>query len=138
VTFTGLLSRERLFTELQQAEVFLFLSTKATERMPNAVMEAMLAEAFCVVSRTDDIEKLIVAGSTGQVVDDLSPEAVARAVIAALDAPDRAAYGRRASDLVRGEFSADAQMAIYADGWRRARQRRGGPSGGDALAGAGR
>ncbi|WP_333834415.1 glycosyltransferase [Rubrimonas sp.] len=124
VTFTGLLTRERLFSELRQAEVFLFLSTKATERLPNAVMEAMLAEAFCIVSRTDDIEKLIIDNSTGQVVDQLAPEAVAPVVISALDDPQRAACGRRASDLVRNKFSVNAMMGVYTSGWQRGQKQR--------------
>lgn len=133
VTFTGLLARERLFVEMQRAEVFLFLSTKSTERLPNAVMEAMLAEAFCVVSRTDDIEELVQTGVTGEIVDDLAPEAVAQTVLAALDASDKAELGRRASSHIRARFSNVALMDLYATGWRRALQRRAGETSRPAL-----
>ena len=120
VTFTGLITREQLFVEMQRAEVFLFLSTKATERLPNAVMEAMLAESFCVVSRTDDIAELIQNGVTGEIVDDLAPDAVATAVLRALDARDKAEIGSRAGTLIRTRFSNAALMDLYATGWQRA------------------
>jgi len=120
VTFTGLLAREQLFVEMQRAEVFLFLSTKATERLPNAVMEAMLARSFCVVSRTDDIEELIQNGVTGEIVDDLAPETVAATVLAAPAAPDKAELGGRASAHIRARFSNAALMDLYATGWQRA------------------
>lgn len=123
VTFTGLLSRERVFGEMRRAEVFAFLSTKPSERLPNVVMEAMLAEAFCVASRTDDIEELVEPARTGTIVDDLTPSAVAAAIVEALAAPDRAAVGARAGQHIRERFSADAQMAIYARGWCAALER---------------
>jgi len=120
VEFTGLLERERLFAEMRKAEVFVFLSMKASERLPNVVMEAMLAEAFCVVSPTDDIEQLIEDGDTGEVVRDLSPDVVAKTVLDALANPERAAVSRRAAARVRDAFSADALMGLYAAGWQRA------------------
>jgi glycosyltransferase involved in cell wall biosynthesis len=115
-----MLGREGLFAEMRQAEVFVFLSMKASERLPNVVMEAMLAEAFCVVSPTDDIDQLIETGVTGEIVDDLDPAVVAKRVLAALDHDERAAVGARAARHIREQFSADALMEIYAGGWRRA------------------
>jgi glycosyltransferase involved in cell wall biosynthesis len=120
VTFTGMLGREDLFAEMRQAEVFVFLSMKASERLPNVVMEAMLAEAFCVVSPTDDIDQLIETGVTGEIVDDLDPAVVAKRVLAALDDDARAAVGERAARHIREQFSADALMELYAAGWRQA------------------
>jgi len=120
VTFTGMLGREELFAEMRQAEVFVFLSMKPSERLPNVVMEAMLAEAFCVVSPTDDIDQLIESGVTGEIVHDLDSAVVARRVLAALDDDARAVVGARAARHIREQFSADALMEIYAAGWRRA------------------
>ena len=96
VTFTGLLERERLFAEMQRAEIFVFLSMKPSERLPNVVMEAMLAETFCVVSPTDDIEQLVENGVTGEVVQNLTPAEVAKRVLSALDDPERPRIGERA------------------------------------------
>jgi len=120
VTFTGLLERERLFAEMQRAEIFVFLSMKPSERLPNVVMEAMLAETFCVVSPTDDIEQLVENGVTGEVVQNLTPAEVAKRVLSALDDPERPRIGERAAAHVREHFSADALMGVYAAGWRSA------------------
>lgn len=129
VTFTGMLERTALFMEMRRAEVFVFLSMKASERLPNVVMEAMLAEAFCVVSPTDDIEQLVIDGVTGKVVHELEPETVAAEVVGALDAQARATVGAQAAAHVRDHFSADALMGLYADGWQRALETRTAPAG---------
>jgi len=119
VRFTGFLSRERLFEEMQQAELFVFLSTKASERLPNVVKEAMLAETVCLVSRTPDIERLVTPGVSGEIVDTLDPDAVAARMRTLLAAPEHALMARRAAAHVRATFSAAAAMERYLAGWRR-------------------
>jgi len=119
VTFSGFLDRDGLFEEMRRAELFVFLSTKPSERLPNVVKEAMLAETPCLVSRTQDIEQLVVPGVTGDIVDDLDPETVAARARALLEAEDRDAIVRRAAAHVRAAFSAAAAMEHYLAGWRR-------------------
>jgi len=123
VTFTGFLARDELFAEMQRAEVFVFLSTKASERLPNVVKEAMLAETACLVSRTQDIDQLVTPGVTGEIVDELAAEAVAARLLALLAATDRAEMGRRAASHIRTAFSATAAMEVYLAGWRQPRRR---------------
>jgi glycosyltransferase involved in cell wall biosynthesis len=121
VTFTGFLSREALFAEMQRAELFVFLSTKPSERLSNVVKEAMLAETLCLVSRTPDIERLVTPGVTGDIVDELDADTVAARMLALTRAPDRGEMTRRAAEEVRAMFSAEAAMERYLAGWRGAR-----------------
>jgi len=118
VTFTGFLARERLFEEMQRAELFVFLSTKPSERLPNVVKEAMLAGTVCLVSRTSDIERLVTPGVTGEIVDDLVPETIAARMLALAASPERAAMAARGEAHVRAAFSATAAMARYVEGWQ--------------------
>lgn len=118
VVFTGLLPREKLFAIMRRSDVFLFLSTKVSERLPNAVMEGMLAQAVCVVSRTSGIETLIEHGVSGFIEDDLDPVIVAERVLGVLADPARGQIGARAAAHIRSRFSAEAAMRAYADVWR--------------------
>lgn len=117
VTFTGLLPREQLFDVMRRSEIFLFLSTKVSERLPNVVMEAMLARCVPVVSRTSGIETLVDQGRSGFIEDDLTPSVVADRLIAVLAAADMKAIGDRAEKHIRERFSAQAAMRAYADVW---------------------
>lgn len=119
VIFTGFLAREQLFEEMQRAEVFVFLSTKPSERLPNVVKEAMLAGTVCLVSRTTDIEELVDDGVTGEIVDELEPETIAARLRALAESPERDTMAARGEAEIRARFSAMAAMTRYVEGWRR-------------------
>ena len=121
VVFTGFLTRAALFREMQRSALFVFMSTKASERLPNVVKEAMLAKTLCLVSRTADIEQLVIPGRTGEIVDHLDAETIAARMLALLDEPDGAAIAERAAAHVSRSFSAAATMERYVAGWRHAR-----------------
>ena len=69
ISFTGHISHENVFRFLSQSEIFLFLSVKASERLPNVVKEAMSVGCICVVSKTVGIEELIQDNINGYIVD---------------------------------------------------------------------
>ena len=68
VHFTGHLPQPDVFALMSKADVFLFLSEKTTERLPNVVKEAMVSGCVCVSSKTPGIEELIDDGITGYLV----------------------------------------------------------------------
>lgn len=57
VQFLGHCSHARVFREMQEAEVFLFLSE--FEHIPNVVKEAMASRCYCIVTNTDGIQELV-------------------------------------------------------------------------------
>jgi glycosyltransferase involved in cell wall biosynthesis len=115
VHFTGHLSREALFREMRRSEVFLFLSTKVSERLPNVVKEAMLAECYCLVSPSPGIGALIEPGVTGEIVDRL--DVVAGRIEEIMLSPRLRNVGKQAARYVRRTFSADNAMRRYAEVW---------------------
>jgi glycosyltransferase involved in cell wall biosynthesis len=117
VTFTGYLRRDMLFGEMARSSVFLFLSTKVSERLPNVVKEAMLAECHCIVSETPGIRELITPGETGDIVADADPEAVADRIVAVMNSGS-AEVGKAAAGFVRRNLSSEAAMGRYVEGWR--------------------
>jgi glycosyltransferase involved in cell wall biosynthesis len=73
-----------------------------------ALLEAMLAAKPVVASRVSSIPEIAVDGETGLLVPPDDPAALADAVTAVLDDPERAAdYGRAGRERARAEFSVE-------------------------------
>ena len=119
VSFLGRVSHERVLEELGRAELFVYLSTDTTDRLPNVVKEAVASHCLCVVSRTTGIEELIRHGIDGWVVEQGdTPGAVDRAC-EALDDHDRSeAMIESANAHLRDQFDIDESMRRYADRWQ--------------------
>lgn len=119
VRFAGHVSHSEVLEHLASAEVMILLS--ATERLPNAVKEAMACRCYCVVSDTDGIRELIPDRTHGVVVDEVEPSDVAAEVQAALEDPDRRErVGKTARAHVMTQFDSDRSMKTYVDAWQRA------------------
>lgn len=69
VKFLGHVNEKRVFTEMARSDIFLFMSNKEGERLPNVVKEAMVCECFCVSSKTPGMEELIDHGIDGYLVE---------------------------------------------------------------------
>ncbi len=109
---------------MARSRVFLFLSTKVSERLPNVVKEAMLASCHCIVSETPGIRELVEPGVTGEIVPDLDPAAVAERVNVALAVQDDQ-IGTAAARFVRETMSSEAAMRRHTEAWRRGSHRTG-------------
>ena len=88
------------------------------EAFPYAALEAMALGRPVVASRVDGLEDIVADGETGLLVPTEDPEALARALDALADAPERAAaMGRAAHARVAAEFSLErmvsATVAVY-------------------------
>jgi glycosyltransferase involved in cell wall biosynthesis len=82
------------------------LSSRWGEGFPNVVAEAMATGVPCVVTDVGDAPNVV--GDTGWVCAPHDPVELARALIAATASrQDLAAYGQRARQRVRTEFSVD-------------------------------
>lgn len=120
VSFKGHIRREELFARMNGASVFLMLSKKASERLPNVIKEALWAGCAVISSRSEGIEELIPAASIGKVVDADDLQAVAAALLAFLgETPAQSSARRRkAREFIGANFSSDASMRRYVEAWR--------------------
>lgn len=89
VQFKGHVAHDEVFEELARAEVFLFLSRYAAERLPNVVKEAMACRCLVVTTATPGIEELIEDGTHGYVVPQGAWESAAARVVDSFAAPER-------------------------------------------------
>lgn len=118
VTFLGYVKRQDLFKVMCASECFLFFSKKISERLPNVVKEAMLAECLCFVSNSQGIEELIPSEHYGQVFPNLDVAAVAQKAISVLsDRKQCRAVRENARSLVALNFSSESSMRKYIEIW---------------------
>ncbi len=116
VTFTGHLPHVEALRLVARATAFVLLSS--TERLPNAVKEAMALGTICVVSDTPGIDELVRDGQTGYVVDDVGATTVAGAIERVLTDSEDIARVRRAAELrIREAFDVEPTMDLYRRTW---------------------
>ncbi|MDX9942344.1 MAG: glycosyltransferase [Bacteroidales bacterium] len=90
----------------------LFVHPSLYEGMPNAPMEAMAYGKPVVMTRVDGADELSNRGQHALLIPPADPEAIARAVISALQQPTRMkAMGEAARTFVRMQFNKEARMA---------------------------
>jgi glycosyltransferase involved in cell wall biosynthesis len=120
VTFLGWMDQRRLFDELCQAEVFLFLSVGEWERLPNVVKEAMAAHCVCVVARAVAIEELVQPDRHGFVVNLADRQAAVDAVTAVFQDPVlRESLVQRSLSHLNSSFDVRQSMKKYIEVWQR-------------------
>ncbi len=126
VRFCGHVRREDLFHHMQHAAVFLILSKKASERLPNVVKEALWAGCAIISSNSDGIGALIPDNSVGHVVAPDDASAVASAVQSVLaEAPQQADLrDRKGRKIIATGFSSELGMREYVAAWHRIRAAR--------------
>jgi glycosyltransferase involved in cell wall biosynthesis len=69
VTFHGACGHSAVLGHLSRAGILLLLSRNPSERLPNAMKEAMACGCLCIVTRTPGIEELATAWPTPRVVE---------------------------------------------------------------------
>ncbi len=118
VRFLGHVAHDRVYDEMNAAEVFLLLSTKASERLPNAAKEAVACGCAVVVSRSPGIDELIEPGIGGWIVESRDAAGAARALAEACGDPvGRARRVDAARKVLRERFDAGKAMARYLAVW---------------------
>jgi len=121
VTFAGHVTRERLFLAMQRASLFLLLSKKPSERLPNVLKEALWAGCAVISSNSEGIDELLPDPETGTVVDPDDFAGITAAIQAwLLHSPDeRRSRRERARSFIAEHFSCAASMREYNLAWQR-------------------
>ena len=119
VTFEGHVSRSELQMHMAQADTFLLLSKKPSERLPNVIKEALWAGCSVISSNSIGIRELLPDDRFGFVVDPDDGDAVKRAVRGVLQRDQSEDAARRVDvrDLMMESFCATKNMQKYATAW---------------------
>ena len=120
VTFLGHVSHEEVIARMAAAEVFLFMSTKTSERLPNVVKEAMGCRCLCVATKTPGIEELLDHGETGWIVPMRGVDAASGYMIDMFSEGGEArmrAMTQRAYRHLEQNFSLRRSVDAYIESW---------------------
>ena len=116
VTFTGYLSQNDVLKFMVESDIFLFLSSKAGERLPNVVKEAMLAGCICIVSNTPGIDELIEDGKTGFIIEENNYDLIPN-LISSLDEIKKEEIRTNAKEFILKNFDVELSMKKYINIW---------------------
>lgn len=117
VTFTGYLSQKNVLKFMAESDIFLFLSSKAGERLPNVVKEAMLAGCICIVSNTPGIDELIENEKTGFIIEENNYDSIPY-LIASLDEIKKEEIRTNAKEFIIKNFDVELSMKKYINIWK--------------------
>jgi len=108
VRFLGWVARDEVPHYLNQMKLFVFPSY--TEGLPRAVQEAMACGAVVLATPVGAVLDLIKDGETGFILEDNSPECIAKNVISALNDPNLGNIAKTARALIEKEYTYEAVM----------------------------
>mgnify|MGYP006347152857 FL=1 len=116
VTFTGYLSQNDVLKYMAESDIFLFLSSKAGERLPNVVKEAMLSGCICIVSNTPGIDELIEDGKTGFIIEENNYDLIPN-LISSLNEIKKEEIRTNAKEFILKNFDVELSMKKYINIW---------------------
>lgn len=123
VSFLGHVPHDQALGHLAEAQVLLTMSQSPSERLPNALKEAMLRRCLCLSARSPGIEELIEDGVSGLLVEAGDSETAARRLASLLaDAPAADRMADRAQACIAERFNVDRLMAERLAQWTALRQ----------------
>lgn len=115
VRFLGRKSQDELVRLYRGADAVALPSRR--EGMPFVVLEALAAGGITITTRIPGVSELIDHGVTGYLVEPESPEALAAAILSALQLPAEASRRMRgaAQSVMRAQFSVEKMVSAYLD-----------------------
>ena len=121
VRFAGHVRRDALFIGMQHASIFVLLSKKSSERLPNVIKEALWAGCAVLSSDSEGIEELLPDPGIGMVVNPDDARSIADALGRLLaEGPDEGARRReRARAFIAEHYSSASSMRAYVRAWRK-------------------
>lgn len=118
VKFTGHISHDKVIKEMNDADIFLFMSRKESERLPNAVKEAMAARCFCVVTDTPGIQELVEDRVHGFVIPQGDIDAAVEKVLSIFSNREKYMYMLdNSNNKIKECFDVEKQISRYINIW---------------------
>ena len=111
VTLTGWIPHEKLSESLNELKLLVLPSY--TEGLPNLMLEAMACGTPVLATSVGAIPDVIKDGETGFIMDNNSPECIAKRVISVLECPYLNRIVKNARELVETEYTYEAAVERY-------------------------
>lgn len=118
VTFLGHIKQAALIELMTESHFFLLMSRYPSERLPNAVKEAMYQQCVVLTTATDGIDELIENGVSGLVVEKGATEAGLELILDCLQNQEKTkTIASQARQVISAKFDVQRSMQVYADLW---------------------
>ncbi|HEY9280783.1 MAG TPA: glycosyltransferase [Eoetvoesiella sp.] len=117
VQFLGWLSEEEVRRQLFASRVFMLLSSKPGERLPNSLKEAMAAGCICITSYSPGIDELVKHGVDGFICEAGDLAAILDAVVFGFGAPGANTMSLAAARKIRAGFDVNVSARKYVECW---------------------
>lgn len=118
VTYLGFISQAQLYREMRGCGIFMLLSQKDSERLPNVVKEAAIAGAPVITSDTVGIREIVLNDDHGYVVPMADWQQAYEAILKIVTDPEHAeTISRTAEAYVREHFDVRNTQAKYLKVW---------------------
>lgn len=124
VEFAGWLSEVQVREQLVSARVFMLLSSKAGERLPNALKEAMAAGCICVTSPSPGVDELVAHGIDGFICVADDRQEILEAVSFGFSADRAEAMSQAAARKIRAGFDVNVSALKYVQQWNHVMNKR--------------
>lgn len=118
VDFVGWLSEVQVRDHLLQSRVFMLLSSKPGERLPNALKEAMAAGCVCVTSPSPGIDELVSHGIDGFIYEPEGRDKILEAVSFGFSSDGAQSMSQSAAEKIRAGFDVSVSALNYERLWR--------------------
>jgi len=118
VNFLGHVNEERVFVEMAKSDIFVFMSNKEGERLPNVVKEAMICGCFCVSSKTPGMEELIDHGTDGYLVEPGDIRKASKIIKSYVKGEiEKETIKERAKEEIKKRFNLEVSAGRYKSEW---------------------
>lgn len=117
VNFLGHIEHIEVLKQMAKANVFLLLSSKMGERLPNVLKEAMLAKCICISSKTPGIEELIEYGKEGFIFEEKDYENILT-ILDDLTSDEKEVIRNNARKKIIEHFDVEVSMKKYLEVWK--------------------
>ncbi len=117
VNFLGHIEHTEVLKQMAKANVFLLLSTKMGERLPNVLKEAMLAKCICISSKTPGIEELIEDTNDGFIFQEKEYENVLT-ILNGLSNDEQEVIRNNTRKKILENFDVEVSMKKYLEVWQ--------------------
>ncbi len=116
VLLKGHLSQDLVIKNMSDSEIFILLSSKKGERLPNVIKEAMLSKCICISSYTPGIEELIIDGVNGFIIKDDDYSKIIKK-ISSLSLKEKEDLKNNAREHIINNFAVEKSMKQYLKIW---------------------
>ena len=125
IHFTGHISHKKVFSEMAKAEIFLLLSTKESERLPNVVKEAMACGCIVIASDTQGINELITEKEDGFVFNKKDKKSIVNTIFEIFsNKVDKHKMREKALFKLNEKFDLNKNMTRYIAVWEKLKEQK--------------